>query len=175
MATVTLVYIGRELPSLYWLCWDSSVAMAASQRAGRWTPMLLFLQHHQNCCRSLCSYLASLMYLLRIDLFWDFNIRSVSFTLRRGFFLLKAVVSSVFLCLNDCQEIENMLHKFSFPSNFPSNNYTTIVVNVKRLMLKSWNVLNAKIWNAVSHWKKKLSRFLCLSSVCAMLPNYLST
>lgn len=113
MATVTLVYIGRELPSLYWLCWDSSVAMAASQRAGRWTPMSLFLQHHQNCCRSLCSYLASLMYLLRIDLFWDFNIRSVSFTLRRGFFLLKAVVSSVFLCLNDYQEIETMLHKFT--------------------------------------------------------------
>lgn len=35
MATVTLVSIGRELPSLYWSCWGSSVAMAANQRAGR--------------------------------------------------------------------------------------------------------------------------------------------
>lgn len=37
MATVTPVSIGQEQPSLYWWCWDSSVAMAANQRAGRWT------------------------------------------------------------------------------------------------------------------------------------------
>lgn len=40
MATATPVSIGRELPSLCWWCWDSSVAMAASQRAGRWTVLM---------------------------------------------------------------------------------------------------------------------------------------
>lgn len=33
--TATPVSIGQGLPSLCWWCWDSSVAMAASQRAGR--------------------------------------------------------------------------------------------------------------------------------------------
>lgn len=36
MATVTPAFTGREVRSLYWWCWDSSVAMAASQRAGKW-------------------------------------------------------------------------------------------------------------------------------------------
>lgn len=74
MATATPVFIGRELLSCCLWCWDSSVAMAANQRAGNCP------HEHLGLCHLACLLIKAS-------------------TVSRVFFLLKATARSVFLYL----------------------------------------------------------------------------
>lgn len=89
MATVTPVSIGRELPSLYWWCWDSSVAMAASQRAGR-CPLLAdpscsgtsMIFHAQQQYQSLSRIMIIILFLFHFlaTCFYSYSVRLIKTT-----------------------------------------------------------------------------------------------
>lgn len=121
MATATPVSIGRELPSLCWWCWDSSVAMAASQRAGRWTVLMNIYDTSIKKCRFFCCHLACL-----------FRKRS---TVWHGYFLLKAVVRSVFLFLVN--------YSITPPPTPPPSCLKL------HYLKKSWNLGNAHTLNSI--------------------------